>query len=108
KTSELLYGFPPTPVLLERQSQGFYLVQRIQDEVHRFAITFHRNLRGKGLIQSELDTIPGVGEKRKHALLTHFKMLENIKKASVEESTKLAIPVNVATNIINHLNSPKE
>lgn len=108
KTSELLYGFPPTPVLLERQSQEFYLVQRIQDEVHRFAITFHRNLRGKGLIQSELDTIPGVGEKRKHALLTHFKMLENIKKASVEEITKLGIPVNVATNIINHLNSPKE
>lgn len=62
KTSELLYGEPPVPIDLDRKSQEFYLVQRIQDEVHRFAISFHRQLRGKGAIQSELDSIPGVGK----------------------------------------------
>lgn len=104
KTSELLYGFPPTPVPLARQSQEFYLVQRIQDEVHRFAITFHRQLRGKGLFQSELDAIPGVGEKRRKALLSHFKSIDKIKKATIEEITKLGIPKDVATTIIDHLN----
>lgn len=108
KTSELLYGFPPEPVPLERRSQEFYLVQRIQDEVHRFAITFHRQLRGKGLFQSELDDIPGVGEKRRKLLLTHFKDINNIKKASTEDITKLGIPANVATAIIEQLNVVKK
>src|SRR5690606_25641826 len=75
RTSELLYGFPPQVVPLSRQSQEFYLIQRIQDEVHRFAISFHRQLRGKNLFQSELDKIPGVGEKRRKLLLTHFKSI---------------------------------
>lgn len=108
KTSELLYGFPPEPVPLERRSQEFYLVQRIQDEVHRFAITFHRQLRGKGLFQSELDDIPGVGEKRRKLLLTHFKDINNIKKATTEDITKLGIPENVATAIIEQLNLVKK
>src|SRR5699024_386964 len=104
KTSELLYGSPPKPIHLSRNSQEFYLVQRIQDEVHRFAITFHRQVRGKGLIQSELDNIPGVGEKRRNVLLSHFKNLNNIKKASIEDITKLGIPKNVAAEIIKYLN----
>lgn len=104
KTSELLYGFPPEVIPLERRSQEFYLVQRIQDEVHRFAITFHRQLRGKGLFESELDNISGVGEKRRRVLLTHFKTLKKIRDASVEEITKLGIPQNTANEIITHLN----
>ena len=99
-----MYGSPPAVVPLERRSQEFYLVQRIQDEVHRFAITFHRQLRGKGLFKSELDGIPGVGEKRRKLLLGHFKDVNHIKQASLEDLAKLGIPRNVANNIINHLN----
>ena len=104
KTSELLYGDPPIMVPLERQSQEFYLVQRIQDEVHRFAITFHRQLRGKNLFQSELDKIPGVGEKRRKLLLTHFKSVNEIRNAKIMDITKLGIPSNIAEIVISHLN----
>ncbi|WP_010651084.1 excinuclease ABC subunit UvrC [Oceanobacillus massiliensis] len=104
KTSELLFGMPPVIVQLERQSQEFYLVQRIQDEVHRFAISFHRQLRGKSLFQSELDKIPGIGEKRRKLLLTHFKSVNEIRKANVTDITKLGIPKNTANEILNHLN----
>ncbi|WP_067727395.1 excinuclease ABC subunit UvrC [Oceanobacillus damuensis] len=107
KTSELLYGVPPVIIPLDRQSQEFYLVQRIQDEVHRFAITFHRQLRGKSLFQSELDKIPGIGEKRRKLLLTHFKSVTEIAKASVPDITKLGIPKNTAEDIISHLNNEK-
>lgn len=104
KTSELLYGDPPLPVNLDRQSQAFYLVQRIQDEVHRFAISFHRQLRGKGALQSELDDIPGVGEKRRKLLLKHFKSIDAIRNAEVEELMKLGVPEPVAQTISIHLN----
>ncbi|WLR46081.1 excinuclease ABC subunit UvrC [Halobacillus litoralis] len=104
KTSELLYGDPPTPIDLDRQSQEFYLVQRIQDEVHRFAISFHRQLRGKGAIQSELDRIPGVGQKRRRLLLRHFKSVTEIKNADIEDITKLGVPEPVANTILIHLN----
>ncbi|MFD2046258.1 excinuclease ABC subunit UvrC [Ornithinibacillus salinisoli] len=104
KTSELLYGNPPTVIPLSRKSQEFYLVQRIQDEVHRFAISFHRQLRGKSLFQSELDKIPGVGEKRRKLLLTHFKSVNDIKKAKLTDITKLGVPQNIAEEIIMHLN----
>ncbi|OZU89788.1 excinuclease ABC subunit C [Virgibacillus indicus] len=103
KTSELLYGEPPMVIPLSRQSQEFYLVQRIQDEVHRFAISFHRQLRGKSLFQSELDKIPGIGEKRRRLLLTHFKSINEIKNAALEEITKLGIPKNIAEEIGKHL-----
>lgn len=108
QTSELLYGNPPQRVPLERSSTQFYLVQRIQDEVHRFAISFHRQLRGKGIFQSELDQITGVGEKRKRLLLTHFRHVQNIKEASIEEITRLGIPKNIAENIITHLNQTEK
>lgn len=106
KTSELLYGSPTQIVPLERRSQEFYLVQRIQDEVHRFAITFHRNLRGKSLFRSALDNIPGVGEKRKKLLLRHFKSIREIKEASIEDITKLGIPSNTAKEVLDQLNNP--
>lgn len=105
KTGELLYGNPPQIVPLERNSNEFYLVQRVQDEVHRFAITFHRQLRGKGLIQSELDKIPGVGAKRRNILLTHFKSIDAIRQAEIKDITSLGIPTNVAEGILTELNN---
>ena len=83
RTSQLMIGNPLEIVPLDRRSQEFYLLQRIQDEVHRFAITFHRQLRGKNAIHSQLDDIPGVGEKRRKQLLKHFGSLKKIKEASI-------------------------
>lgn len=108
RTSELLYGSPVGIVDLSRQSQEFYLIQRIQDEVHRFAISFHRQLRGKGAIQSELDKIPGVGEKRRRLLLRHFKSVIGIKNASIEELKKLGVPSPIAQTILDHLNKKED
>ncbi|UOQ94075.1 excinuclease ABC subunit UvrC [Halobacillus shinanisalinarum] len=108
KTSELLYGETPLLVSLERNSQEFYLVQRIQDEVHRFAISFHRQLRSKGAIQSELDDIPGVGQKRRRLLLRHFKSVKDIKDASMSDLTRLGIPEPVADQILTHLNEEEK
>ncbi|WP_100011986.1 excinuclease ABC subunit UvrC [Lentibacillus sediminis] len=108
KTSELLYGFPPEVVPLSRKSQEFYLVQRIQDEVHRFAISFHRQLRGKSLFQSKLDKIPGVGQQRRRLLLTHFKSIGEIKNAPLTEITKLGIPKNTAETILSHLQEEEQ
>jgi len=108
KTSELLYGNPPVVVNLGRKSQSFYLIQRIQDEVHRFAITFHRSLRGKNAIRSELDQIPGVGEKRRRLLLSHFKSITEIKQADLETMTRLGIPKPTAEAILHHLNQEKD
>jgi len=105
RTSELLYGNPLEIVPLSRNSQEFYLLQRIQDEVHRFAITFHRQLRGKSAFQSLLDDIPGVGEKRKKLLLKQFGSVKKMKEASIEEFTAIGIPTNVAEELINKLRS---
>ncbi|GAA0456595.1 excinuclease ABC subunit UvrC [Alkalibacillus silvisoli] len=99
KTSELLYGESAEPVAMKRNSQPFYLIQRIQDEVHRFAITFHRELRGKGAVQSTLDEIEGIGPKRRQLLMQHFGSIEGIKNASQEDFTKLGIPETVAWSI---------
>lgn len=108
KTSELLYGYPPTVVPLDRKSQEFYLIQRIQDEVHRFAITFHRQLRGKSAFKSELDSIPGVGEKRRKLLLTHFKSVTEMKEASLDTLKRLGIPTPTAETILAHLNKEED
>src|SRR5699024_8759473 len=102
--SELLYGDPPEIIPLSRKSKEFYLVQRIQDEVHRFAITFHRQLRGKSAFRSKLDNIPGVGDKRRTILLRHFRSIDEIKNASVDDITLLDIPVNTAREIVKQLN----
>ncbi|ALF11728.1 excinuclease ABC subunit UvrC [Parageobacillus thermoglucosidasius] len=103
RTSELIMGDPPQVVPLARNSQEFYLLQRIQDEVHRFAVTFHRQTRGKTMLRSVLDDIPGVGEKRKKALLKHFGSIKNMREATVEELQKANIPRSVAEKIYEKL-----
>lgn len=103
KTSELLFGPELSVVALERNSQEFFLLQRIQDEVHRFAITFHRQLRSKNSFASKLDNIDGLGPKRKKMLLKEFKSLKNIQAASIEELQKVGLPKAVAENTHNQL-----
>jgi excinuclease ABC subunit C len=103
KTAQLLVGDPPEPVALARDSQEFYLLQRIQDEVHRFAITFHREQRGKSMVTSKLDSIPGIGEKRRKALLKHFGSLKKIKEASIEDFRALSIGEKLAGQILEAL-----
>ncbi|MFC4771817.1 excinuclease ABC subunit UvrC [Enterococcus hermanniensis] len=103
KTSELLYGPELSVVPLERNSQEFFLLQRIQDEVHRFAITFHRQLRSKNSFASKLDNIDGLGPKRKKMLLKEFKSLKNIQEASIEELQKVGLPKSVAESTHNQL-----
>jgi excinuclease ABC subunit C len=96
QTSELLYGNPLQIVPLEKRSQEFYLLQRVQDEVHRFAITFHRQIRGKSAFQSTLDEIDGIGPKRRKQLLKHFGSMKKMKEATVEEFKDIGIPEAVA------------
>ncbi len=103
KTAQLMVGDPPEPVHLPRDSQEFYLLQRIQEEVHRFAITFHREQRAKSMVASRLDAIPGIGEKRRKLLLKHFGSLKKIKEASVEDFRPLSIGDKLANQIINAL-----
>ncbi|AWB45853.1 excinuclease ABC subunit C [Paenibacillus sp. CAA11] len=100
KTAQLMVGDPPEPVNLPRDSQEFYLLQRIQEEVHRFAISFHREQRGKSMVTSRLDAIPGIGEKRRKLLLKHFGSLKKIKEASVEDFRPLSIGDKLAKQII--------
>ena len=85
RTSEVLYGFPPQAVGIKQGTPLFHLLERIQDEVHRFAISFHRDKRSKSQIASALDHIKGIGEKRKTALLKKFRSVTRIRQASVEE-----------------------
>ncbi|WP_042197837.1 excinuclease ABC subunit UvrC [Paenibacillus camerounensis] len=104
KTAQLLIGDSAEPVPLARDSQEFYLLQRIQDEVHRFAITFHREQRGKSMVTSKLDSIPGIGEKRRKVLLKHFGSLKKIKEASLEDFRALSIGEKLAGQILAALN----
>lgn len=92
RTSNLMMGDTLEIVALERNSQAFYLLQRIQDEVHRFAISFHRQLRGKNAFQSILDDVPGIGEKRKKQLLKHFGSVKKMKEASIQDFQDAGIP----------------
>ena len=104
QTHELLFGDPLEVVELSRNSQEFFLLQRIQDEVHRFAITFHRQLRSKNSFSSRLDGIEGLGPKRKQNLMKYFKSLTKIKEASVDEIVAVGIPRAVAEAVHQHLN----
>ncbi|UQZ86239.1 UvrABC system protein C [Paenibacillus konkukensis] len=108
KTAQLMMGEPPEVVQLPRDSQEFYLLQRIQDEVHRFAITFHRETRAKSMIVSTLDSIPGIGEKRRKALLKHFGSLKKIKEAAIEDFKPLGIGEKLAAQILQSLNGEAE
>ena len=107
QTHELLFGDPLEVVELSRNSQEFFLLQRIQDEVHRFAITFHRQLRSKNSFSSQLDGIDGLGPKRKQNLMKHFKSLTKIKEASVDEIVEVGVPRLVAEAVQRKLN-PQE
>ena len=107
QTHELLFGDPLEVVELSRNSQEFFLLQRIQDEVHRFAITFHRQLRSKNSFSSQLDGIEGLGPKRKQNLMKHFKSLTKIKEASVDEIVEVGVPRTVAEAVQRKLN-PQE
>ncbi|MFK4946847.1 excinuclease ABC subunit UvrC [Lactococcus formosensis subsp. formosensis] len=99
QTSELLFGDPLEVVPLSRQSQEFFLLQRIQDEVHRFAITFHRQVRGKNTFSSKLDGITGLGPKRKQKLMTTFKSLKAISEADVAQVAEAGVPYEVAERV---------
>ena len=108
QTHELLFGDPLEMVELSRNSQEFFLLQRIQDEVHRFAITFHRQLRSKNSFSSQLDGIDGLGPKRKQNLMKHFKSLTKIKEASVDEIVEVGVPRAVAEAVQRKLNPQEE
>jgi len=103
RTSQLFLGEDPVPVPIDRSSQAFYLLTRVQEEVHRFAITFHRQTKSKSAIQSVLDEIPGVGEKRRKQLLKHFGSLQAIRQADVEEFRKVGIGDKLAREILAFL-----
>ncbi|MET3558048.1 excinuclease ABC subunit C [Streptococcus rupicaprae] len=103
QTHELLFGQPLEVVDLPRNSQEFFLLHRIQDEVHRFAITFHRQVRSKNSFSSQLDGIEGLGPKRKQLLLKHFKSITAIKEATVEDIRQLGVPEQVAQRVLERL-----
>lgn len=108
QTHELLFGDPLQIIELSRTSQEFFLLQRIQDEVHRFAITFHRQLRSKNSFSSQLDGIEGLGPKRKQLLMKHFKSLTKIKEATVDEIVTVGIPRAVAEAVQIKLHQGKQ
>ena len=108
QTHELLFGDPLQVIELSRTSQEFFLLQRIQDEVHRFAITFHRQLRSKNSFSSQLDGIEGLGPKRKQLLMKHFKSQTKIKEATVDEIVTVGIPRAVAEAVQAKLHQGKQ
>ncbi len=103
RTSSLIFGEEHEEIKLKPTSQAFYLVQRVQDEVHRFAITFHRQLRSKNSLSSKLDQIEGVGPKTRTKILKQFKSLKKAKEADVSEYKALGIPVKTAERIKEEL-----
>lgn len=92
RTNELLYGFPPQTIALPPESELFKVLTQIQDEVHRYAISFHRDKRSKHALHSELDDIKGIGPKAKEALLSKFKSVKKVKEASIETLTEVLGP----------------
>lgn len=106
-TAQLLYGHPPEMVPLKKTSEAFYLLQRVQDEVHRFAITFHRQRRGAASLTSSLDGIEGVGPKRKQQLLKHFKTVKAIREATAEQLKEAGLPKKVSEDLLAHFQQPE-
>ena len=92
RTNELLFGFPPQTIALPPESELFKVLTQIQDEVHRYAITFHRDKRSKHALHSELDDIKGIGPKAKEALLSKFKSVKKMKEASLEQLSEVLGP----------------
>jgi excinuclease ABC subunit C len=102
REEEIFFPNKSKPTLLPRHSQGLYLVQRIRDEAHRFAITAHRKRRSKLGLASQLDAIPGIGPVRRKALLKHFGSIDKIRTASIDELTSV-VPQNTAESIKAYL-----
>ncbi len=99
----------PDPLIMPRNSEGLYLLQRVRDEAHRFAITYHRSKRSKRMTASALDSIRGLGEHRRKALVTHFGSVARLKEASVEEITAVpGIGVATAKAVLEALGVPSE
>ena len=107
RTNELLYGFPPMHVALKTDSELFHVLSHIQDEVHRFAIEFHRNKRSKRALHSELDTIKGIGPKAREALLNTLKSVKKISEATLEQLAEAVGPAKAAI-VYNHFHAQKE
>jgi excinuclease ABC subunit C len=104
KREEIFVPRQSEPILLPPGSQGLFLMQRIRDEAHRFALQYHRRLRGKQTCTSTLEEIPGIGPKRRQALLKHFGSLESIREATVEELTAVpGMTRRVAEQVKEHL-----
>jgi excinuclease ABC subunit C len=104
QNEELFTPNRPNALLLPRQAQSFYLVQRIRDEAHRFAITAHRNRRAKAGIASRLDTVPGIGPAKRKVLLTRFGSVDDIRDATIEELTAVpGITPGLAQALKDHL-----
>ena len=89
ENEELFVPESPEPIILPRDSQGLFLLQRLRDEAHRFAITFHRQLRSKKSLKSKIDDVPGIGPKKRKLLINHFGSMKNIQKSSIEEISSL-------------------
>lgn len=106
-TNQVLYGDPPQVVGIMQRSQVFYLLERIQNEVHRFAITYHRKLRSKRQTQSALDEIPGIGPAYKQRLLKSFKSVKNIRSASLEQLQE-SIGVAKGQTVYNYFREQQE
>ncbi len=107
RTNELLFGFPPVTIGMKTDSELFHILTQIQDEVHRFAISFHRDKRSKSALHSELDNIKGIGPKTKDLLLTKYKSVKKIKEATLEEITKI-IGTNKAKLLFDYFNAEKK
>ena len=107
RTNELLYGFPPVVVGMSTNSELFHVLTRIQDEVHRFAITFHRDKRSKRALHSELDDIPGIGPKTKEQLIKVFKTVKKVKEADIEALSE-EVGRKKAEIIINYFKNKEE
>jgi excinuclease ABC subunit C len=105
QNEELFVPSQASSILLPRQSQGLYLIQRIRDEAHRFAITSHRRLRTKEGLASRLDAIPGIGPARRKLLLSHFGSIQDIQQATEEEL--LAVP-GITTKLVQAIKSHLE
>lgn len=104
KTAALMDGYTEEILEVDHRSQAFHFIQRVQDEVHRYAISYHRQVRSKTQFGSKLDVIEGVGPKTRNKLLKHFKSIARIKTADMEEFRKLGIPTPTAERILTVLN----
>jgi excinuclease ABC subunit C len=106
ENEEIYIPDKPEPLVLPKDSPALQLLQRIRDEAHRFAISYHRSLRGKSALQSVLDNIPGIGDKRRKALMEYFGSIENIKRAGVEELASVeAMNISAAKKVYEYFHS---